>query len=395
MDLTPSPNSTNTATYNRYMRNAFLNPQNPIPNETGWHHALPPHHAASSSRVLRSASSASGLHRPGTSSGVMYVPNPARAGDLHTPQPGTSRPREATASSNTDTPASSTAQPLDSQASGCPHLRTDLVAGSVGPLRTRILARSSSLESAVGPSGTPAVASAATASYEPDPLEPVPSTSSAGPAAPNPDQEVSRDSVAHHPTPVDSDDEDMDNNDEEKHEQDRIDGSKHEDNPQRQNQEVVTSTASTSTSAWPTTEEMDYMSPTEVADRRALKTGGRVAGHFRAPDDDEDDEVDLHNVIDEANVVADEEEEGALVAGDGVNDEDDLVNHAVAEVVAGEDPPIVGEVDPDDAVLEEVVAPEEVNGSNLVDDEDDAAVDEDMDILDDLIHGDDLMGQVL
>ena len=94
-------------------------------------------------------------------------------------------------------------------------------------------------------------------------------------------------------------------------------------------------------------------------------------------------------------MVADEEEEGALVAGDGVNDEDDLVNHAVAEVVAGEDPPIVGEVDPDDAVLEEVVAPEEVNGSNLVDDEDDAAVDEDMDILDDLIHGDDLMGQVL
>ena len=94
-------------------------------------------------------------------------------------------------------------------------------------------------------------------------------------------------------------------------------------------------------------------------------------------------------------MVADEEEEGGLVAGDGVND-DDLVNHAVAEVVAGEDPPIVGDVgDPDDAVLEEVVAPEEVNGSNLVDDEDDAAVDEDMDILDDLIHGDDLMGQVL
>ena len=222
MDLTPSPNSTNTATYNRYMRNALLNPQNPIPNETGWHHALPPHHTASSSRVLRSASSASGLHRPGTSSGVMYVPNPARAGDLHEPQPGTSRPREATASSNTDTPASSTAQPLDSQASGGPRLRTDLVAESVGPLRTRILARSSSLESAVGPSGTPAVASAATtASYGPDPLEPVPSTSSAGPAASNPDQEGSRDSVAHHPTPVDSDDEDMDNNDnaQEKHEQ--------------------------------------------------------------------------------------------------------------------------------------------------------------------------------
>ena len=101
-------------------------------------------------------------------------------------------------------------------------MRTDLVAESVGPLRTRILARSSSLESAVGPSGTPAVASAATtASYGPDPLEPVPSTSSAGPAAPNPDQEGSRDSVAHHPTPVDSDDEDMDNNDnaQEKHEQ--------------------------------------------------------------------------------------------------------------------------------------------------------------------------------
>ena len=75
---------------------------------------------------------------------------------------------------------------------------------------------------------------------------------------------------------------------------DRIDGSKHEDNSQQQDQEVVTSTASASTSAWPTTEEMDYMSPTEVADRRALKTGGRVAGHFRAPDDDEDDEVDLH-----------------------------------------------------------------------------------------------------
>ena len=154
----------------------------------------------------------------------MYVPIPARAGDLHAPQPGTSRPREATASSNTDTPASSTAQPLDSQASGGPHLRTDLVAESVGPLRTRILARSSSLESAVGPSGTPAVASAATtASYEPDPLEPaqpVPSTSSAGCAAPNPDQEVSRDSVAHHPTPVDSDDEDMDNdNAQEKHQQ--------------------------------------------------------------------------------------------------------------------------------------------------------------------------------
>ena len=90
--------------------------------------------------------------------------------------------------------------------------------------------------------------------------------------------------------------------------------------------------------------------------------------------------------------MADEEE--ALVAGDGVND-DDLVDHAVAEVVAGVDPPIVGEVDPEvDAVLEEVVAPE-VNGSNLVDDDDDAAVDEDMDILDDLIHGDDLMGQVL
>ena len=154
----------------------------------------------------------------------MYVPKPASAGDLHAPQPGTSRPREATASSNTDTPASSTAQPLDSQASGGPHLRTDLVAESVGPLRTRILARSSSFESAVGPSGTPAVASAANASYEPDPLEPaqpVPSTSSAGPAAPNPDQEGSRDSVAHHPTPVDSDDEDMDNNDnaQEKHEQ--------------------------------------------------------------------------------------------------------------------------------------------------------------------------------
>ena len=100
-------------------------------------------------------------------------------------------------------------------------MRTDLVAESVGPLRTRILARSSSLESAVGPSGTPAVASAPTASYEPDPLEPVPSTSSAGPAASNPDQEGSRDSVAHHPTPVDSDDEDMDNNDnaQEKHEQ--------------------------------------------------------------------------------------------------------------------------------------------------------------------------------
>ena len=182
MDLTPSPNSTNTATYNRYMRNAFLNPQNPIPNETGWHHALPPHHAASSSRVLRSASSASGLHRPGTSSGVMYVPNPARAGDLHAPNPGTCRPREATASSNTDTPAATSAQVQDSTTSGGPHLRTDLVAESVGPLRTRILARSSSLESAVGPSGTPAVASAATASYEPDPLEPaqpVPSTSSA------------------------------------------------------------------------------------------------------------------------------------------------------------------------------------------------------------------------
>ena len=101
-------------------------------------------------------------------------------------------------------------------------MRTDLVAESVGPLRTRILARSSSLESAVGPSGTPAVASAATtASYGPNPLEPVPSTSSAGPAAPNPDQGGSRDSVAHHPTPVDSDDEDMDNNDnaQEKHEQ--------------------------------------------------------------------------------------------------------------------------------------------------------------------------------
>ena len=76
---------------------------------------------------------------------------------------------------------------------------------------------------------------------------------------------------------------------------DRIDGPKDEDNPQQQDQEVVTSTASASTSAWPTTEEMDYMSPTEVADRRALKTGDRrVAGHFRAPDDDEDDEVDLH-----------------------------------------------------------------------------------------------------
>ena len=77
---------------------------------------------------------------------------------------------------------------------------------------------------------------------------------------------------------------------------DRIDGPKDEDNPQQQDQEVVTSTASASTSAWPTTEEMDYMSPTEVADRRrALKTGDRrVAGHFRAPDDDEEDEVDLH-----------------------------------------------------------------------------------------------------
>ena len=95
-------------------------------------------------------------------------------------------------------------------------MRTDLVAESVGPLRTRILARSSSLESAVGPSGTPPVAPTVKSNAL-EPAQPVPSTSSAGgPGAPNPDP--SGGSVAHHPTPADSDDEDMDNA-KEKHEQ--------------------------------------------------------------------------------------------------------------------------------------------------------------------------------